>query len=122
MRGTLKHAMDAGLVVSFTSNDHTDQQVLLDWQSQFVPQPGDGVSCVEEDSEGQVTRRLTGTVVGPRRVEIRRDALGHVSLWIRLVAENTTVEEVAKPESNGRAKSASHKLSRNGSARRLVEA
>ena len=122
MRGTLKNAMDAGLVVSFTSNDHTDQQVLLDWQCQFVPQPGDVVSCIEEDPEGQVTRRLTGTVVGPRRVEIRRDALGHVSLWVRLVAENTTVEAVAEPESNGHAKSASHKRSRNGSVHRLVEA
>lgn len=109
MRGTLEHAMDAGLVVSFTSNERTQQEVFLDWQSPVLPQAGDVVSCVEEDAEGRVARRLTGTVVGPRRVEIRRDAQGQVSVWVRLVAEETC-REVVHSGSNGRAKKSRNRL------------
>lgn len=121
MRSTLTRAMDAGLVVTFTSHDQTEQQVLLDWQSQFVPQPGDVVSCLEENEEGTVVRRLTGTVVGPRRVEITRDTAGHVSLWVRLVAEHSVTEAIPQTETNGRAKKGKIKPSRNGSKHRLVQ-
>jgi hypothetical protein len=117
--------MDAGLIVSFISNDQAEQQVLLDWQSQFVPQPGDVVSCVEEDGEGNVARRLTGTVVGPRRVEIRRSTAGDVSLWIRLIAEKTTLDGHAANGQkvqvhNGHAQNGKHRRSCNGASGRLV--
>lgn len=96
MRSTLADAMETGLVVSFQTDGQRHQEVLLDWDGRYVPHPGDVISCVQEDAEGEVARRVSGTVVGPRKVEFRRSAEGRVSLWLRVQTEKCSIEAPAQ--------------------------
>ncbi|MBI3464744.1 MAG: hypothetical protein HY000_17065 [Planctomycetes bacterium] len=82
-----------------------------------LPEPGDEVACTTQDAAGLPVRRLVGTVLPTRRLEICRDVKDMLTLWVRLRASLTLVEQGARQAAAGHLTTpARHKPSPDGKA------